>query len=124
MKACIFPGRAGAHRAFPTYLLFPTTETTVRSFGPYKSFDHTFMDNTSLITDHHALGWLLSLKNLSRHLGRWVLHLKYKFDVYKSGKKNQNANTLSRCPLPLSSSRDSLHSSSRDDDTTLSLCYH
>ena len=51
-----------------------------------------------IITDHRPLVWVRNLKNPSAKVFRWLLQLEeYTFTVtYKEGKKNQNADVMSR----------------------------
>ena len=64
-----------------------------------------------VITDHSALKWLKSKKDLSQRLILWGLHLqKFDFEVeYKSGKKHKDCDALSRNPVdPPSSEEDNM----------------
>lgn len=56
----------------------------------------------TLITDHAALRWMLSIKDPSSRLTRWALRLEeYDYDViHRPGKLHKNADALSRVSLP------------------------
>ncbi|CAG9128375.1 unnamed protein product [Plutella xylostella] len=65
----------------------------IKHFRPY-----LFGRKFTIVTDHQPLTWLFSVKDPGSRLIRWRLELEqydYKI-VYKPGKKNQNADALSR----------------------------
>lgn len=67
----------------------------IKTFRPYLEGYHF-----KAITDHQALKWLLSLKEPSGRLGRWILEIQqYDFEIcYRKGINNSLADALSRFP--------------------------
>ena len=55
----------------------------------------------TVVTDHQALTWLHTTKDIGSRLMRWRLRLlEYEYDIkYKPGKTNKNADALSRKPV-------------------------
>jgi transposase InsO family protein len=69
----------------------------VRMFYPYL-YGRPF----KVYTDHKPLEWLMNVQDPTGKLARWWLELqKFQIEIaYRPGKKNQNADCLSRIPLP------------------------
>ena len=55
-----------------------------------------------VVTDHHALCWLLSKKELAGRLARWatVVQGENLNNIHKSGKAHLDADAFSRYPVP------------------------
>ena len=66
-----------------------------------EAYKHYLKSNGfKVFTDHKALQWLNNIKDPTGRLGRWVLRMQ-EFDfeiIHREGKKNQNADAISRFP--------------------------
>lgn len=69
----------------------------VHHFRPY-----LYGRKFTLVTDHKPLIYIKNVKDPASRLARWKIQLEnYEFEVvYKAGKKNVNADALSRNPVP------------------------
>ena len=78
----------------------------------------------TIVTDHSALIWLLSLKDPTARLARWAIYLQaYDFDIeHRAGIKNSNADYISRPVLVMtrSSTRQlaELRTNNQEEDST------
>ncbi len=85
----------------------------------------------TVVTDHSALIWLLSLKDPTARLARWAIYLQaYDFDIeHRAGIKNSNADYISRPVLALTRSRkkqinEILDTNEEEDNTSKTLDVH
>ena len=64
---------------------------------------HLLRRTFTIVTDHQPLTWVFSVKDPSSRLLRWRLLLEeFHYTIeYKAGKKNVNADSLSRNPVVL-----------------------
>lgn len=68
---------------------------------------HPYLDGSTfeIITDHSALQWILNFSGHNKRLLRWSMDLQpYKEHMiikYRAGRVHQNADALSRAPLPV-----------------------
>ena len=74
--------------------------TLVWSLAKFKSL--VWGCQITVVTDHQALCWLMTKKDLAGRLARWSLSLE-EYDIriiYRNGKLHDKADCLSRHPLP------------------------
>ena len=81
-------------------------------YGCQKFRPYIFGTRFKVVTDHHALCYLVSVKNPNGRLARWsILMQDMDFEVvHKSGRKHLDADALSRAPVdPPTESQDKEH---------------
>ena len=81
-------------------------------YGCQKFRPYIFGTRFKVVTDHHALCYLMSVKNPNGRLARWsILMQDMDFEVvHKSGRKHLDADALSRAPVdPPTESQDKEH---------------
>jgi len=81
----------------------------------------------TVVTDHSALIWLLSLKDPTARLARWAIYLQeYDFDIeHRAGIKNSNAVYISR-PVLVATTRSTtsvaeLRTDNQEEDNTAKI---
>ena len=124
-----YGGRAlrGAEAQYPTTQLeYLAVVEGIKTYHPYL-VDKPF----TVVTDHKPLIHSDKFHPNTGRLGRWALYLQdFNFDtIYKSGKTNVNADTLSRVPHPseanvtnLQMNSKSTHVEENDADSVVELC--
>ena len=79
-----------------------------------------------VVTDHQALNWLMTIKDPNGRLARWSLYLQsYEFNIlHRSGKKHNNADTLSRpVLLAITLAEESTENIDSNEDENISSKY-
>ena len=78
----------------------------------------------TLQTDHIALKWLMSTKDLTGKLARWSLRLQeYDFNIlYRPGRANANADALTRLPVADNDNENPTDDDAVDEDVVNHLC--